>query len=86
MYCIEKTCYIVGTYRYSPVIRRSGLVPPLPPSLHFWCNTSRQSAQLWSSQGPECRTTSSNWESTATLVRPCVQNAPPKTVESSPAG
>ena len=31
MYCIEKTCDIVGTYRYSPVIRRAGLVPPFPP-------------------------------------------------------
>jgi len=50
------------------------------PRLH--CDTSRRSAQLWNSQRPECRTTSPNWEIAATLVRPCVQNAPRKTGET----
>jgi len=46
----------------------------LPPLLNPWCDTSRQSAQLWKSQSPECRTRYLNWEITAILVRPCVQN------------
>ena len=40
---------------------------------------SRQSAQLWNSRSPECWTTSlPNREISATLVRPCDQNAPRK--------
>jgi len=57
-----------------------------PSSLRPWCDTLRQSAQMWNSQSPECQTTSPNWEITATLVRPFVQNAPRKTGEASPAG
>jgi len=52
------------------------------PSLHHWRDTSRQCAQRWNSQSPECRTTFPNWDITATLVRPCVQIAPRKTGES----
>ena len=33
-----------------------------------WCDTSRQSEQLWNSQSPECRTTSPNREIQATLA------------------
>ena len=47
----------------------------MPSSLRPWCGTSQQSAQLWNSQSAGCRTTSQNWEITATLVRPCIQNA-----------
>jgi len=51
------------------------------------CDTSRQSAQLWNSQSPECRTTSPpNREIPARLVRPCVQNVPGETGDASPAG
>jgi len=57
-----------------------------PPSFRPWCDTSRQSAQLWNSQSPECRTTSPNWENTTTLLQPCIQNTPQKTGEASPAG
>ena len=78
MSCIEEnTCDVVKTFR------RPGIVPP---SLRPWWYTSRQSAQLWNSQSPECRTTSPNWENTTTLVRPCIQNAPRKTGEANPAG
>jgi len=73
MYCIEeKTCDIGGTFRRRSVIRRSG---HCAPSLRPWCDTSQQSAPLWNSQSPECRTTSPNSETTTTLVRPCIQNA-----------
>jgi len=44
------------------------------PSLRTWCDTSRQSAQLWNSKSPEYRT-ASTWENTTTAVRPCIQNA-----------
>ena len=50
------------------------------------CDTSRHSAQLWNSKSPECRATSSSREAPGTLVRPCIQNAPRKTGEASPAG
>jgi len=60
MSCIEETtCDIDATFRRRPVIRRPG---HCVPSLRPWCDTSRQSAQLWISQSPECRTTSPNWE------------------------
>jgi len=62
MYCIEEKTYdIVATCQHPPVIRRPG---HWDPSLHPWCDTSRQSAQLWNSQSPECRNTSPNWENT----------------------
>jgi len=42
-----------------------------------WRDTSRKSAQLWNSQSHECGTTfPSNREIAATLLQPCVQNAP----------
>ena len=50
------------------------------------CGTSWQSVQLWNSQCPECWTGSLNREIWATLVQVCVQNAPRKTGETSPAG
>jgi len=49
-----------------------------------WRDISRQSVQLWNSQSPECRNTSLNWEIPATLVQPCVQNAPQKTGKGHP--
>ena len=58
----------------------------LCPFVMPWCDTSRQIAQLWNSKNPECRTISPNRENTTTLVRPCIQNAPRKTGEASPAG
>ena len=73
MCCIEeKTCDIFWTFRRPPVIRRPG---HCSPSWRPWCDTSQQSAQLWNSQSPECRTTSPNSEIRTTLVRPCIQNA-----------
>ena len=78
MHCIEeKTCDIAGALRRPPLIRRPGIAPS---SLRHWCDTSRQIVQLWNSQSPEGRSTSSNWENTTTLVRPCIQNAPQKLV------
>ena len=51
------------------------------------CDTSRQNAQLWHSQRPECRTTFlPNREIPAPLIWPCVQNVPRKTNEGNPAG
>jgi len=46
-----------------------------------WCDTSRQSAQLWNSQSPECGTTLLGIERAQIsiyLFRPCVQNSPTK--------
>jgi len=54
----------------------------MPPFLRPWCDTSRQSAQLWNSQSPECRTTS-NWENTTTLVRSCIHNTQRKMVRQA---
>jgi len=68
-----------------PVIRHQRNCALLSPSLRRRCDTSRQSAHLWSSQNPECWTTSPNWKITATLVRSCVQNVPQKTGEASSA-
>jgi len=58
----------------------------VPPWLRPWYDTSRQSAQLWNWQCPECRTTPPNWENITTLVRPGIQNAHRKTGEARPAG
>ena len=68
---------LFGTSQYSAPRTLCPLVMP-------WCHTSRQSAQLWNSKCPECRTTSpnSNWENTTTLVQPCIQNAKRKTREA----
>ena len=44
--------------------KRFGALGIEPPSLRPWCDTSRQSALLWNSQSPECRTTSPIWENT----------------------
>jgi len=79
----KKTCNIVATFRRRPVVRCPGHCAHL---LRPWCDTSVQSAQLGNSQCPECRTTSSNWENTTTLVRPGIHNAQRKTGEASPAG
>jgi len=47
MYRIEeKTCDTVGTFRRSQVIRRQGVVLPLPTLVTPWCDTSRKNAQL----------------------------------------
>ena len=58
-----------------------GIMPPLTSSLCPWYDTSPQSAQLWNLHSPECRTTCPNWDITATLVRPDIQNATRKTGE-----
>ena len=65
---------------------RGSLPPSCPPLGRSRCDTSRQSAQLWNSQSPECRTTSPNREIPALLVQPSVQNAPGKIGEASLAG
>ena len=39
----------------------------VPTCLRSWCYTSRQSAQLWNLQSPECQTTSPKWENTTTV-------------------
>ena len=67
----RKTCDIFGTFWRPLVNRRPRHVPPLPSSLRPWCDTSRQSAQLWNLQSPECQTTCPSWDITATLVLPC---------------
>jgi len=38
MYCIKNSAYDIVVAFWSPtVIRRPGIVPPCPPSLHLWC-------------------------------------------------
>jgi len=84
MYCVEqKHATLLGHLDAPQWFGTRGI---LPPSLRPWCNTSRESAQLWSLQSPGCRTTYRDWEITATLFRPCIQNAPRKTGEASPSG
>ena len=77
----RKSCDQVRTFRRPQWFRSRGIVPTVPCPLfsgYTPCVTRHCSAQLWNSPSPGCRTTSLHWETTATLVRPCVQNTPQK--------
>jgi len=66
---------LVTLLRFFGATQWFGLQGIVLPLLRLWCETSRQGAQLWNLQCPECRITSRNWENTTTLVRPDIQNA-----------
>jgi len=58
----------------------------VPPSLRPWCDTSQQSAQLWNSQSPECRTPVAELKDHNYVSSTLYPEFPQKTGEASPAG
>jgi len=83
----EKTCDIAETFRRPTVIRRTGHCAALvtPPGVTLRIKVRSCEIRRALNVEPLLRIKISQLR-LATLVRPCIQNAPQKTGEASPAG